>query len=372
MRVPFNNLGMQWNEIKNNVLPKLENIMNNSSYILGKDVLEFESDFAKYVNSEYAIGCASGLDALKLALLVLGISDGDEVILPANTFIATALSVTSVGAIPILVDCDEVSFCINPKKIEEKISNKTKVIIPVHLYGRPADMDPILELAAKYSLSIIEDASQAHGAIYKGRKVGSIGDLGAFSLYPGKNLGACGDAGVITTNKVEFKDKLISLRNYGSTKRYVHETLGENSRLDTIQAAILGEKLKRLDEWNKVRRATAKRYLSELAGVGDLVLPEENSLFENVYHLFVIRTKYREALIEFLNRKNVDNLIHYPTPVHLQKAYEDAFQGQSYPVSEKVAAEILSIPIFAHITDEEVTYVIQAIKDFYKNAIYKE
>jgi dTDP-4-amino-4,6-dideoxygalactose transaminase len=369
MRVPFNDLGMQWKEIEEYVRPKMENIFIKSNYILGKEVSDFEVDFATYTNSQYAVGCASGLDALKLSLRVLGIAENDEVILPANTFIATALAVSSIGAKPVLVDCSEDSFCIDPALIAGKITNKTKAIIPVHLYGRPADMDPISEIASKNNLSVIEDASQAHGATYKGRKVGSIGNLAAFSLYPGKNLGACGDAGIITTNNHELKEKLVSLRNYGSTIRYVHDTLGENSRLDSIQAVVLSEKLKRLNCWNEVREAAAKRYLAELTGIGDLILPDVSPQEKSVYHLFVLRTKHRENLMQFLKEKNIDSLIHYPTPVHQQKAYTDFFKDESYPVSEKVAKEILSIPIFGHISDDQITHVIDSIKKFFKNAI---
>lgn len=367
MNIPFSNLQSQWRDIEHEVMPRISSILSNANYILGEDVSKFESQFANYCNVNHSVGCASGLDALRLGLRALNIGHGDEVILPANTFIATALAVTQVGALPVLVDCEESTFCIDPSKILEKVSSKTKAIIPVHLYGHPADMNPINKIARECQLKVIEDASQAHGAKYQGNKVGGLADIAAFSLYPGKNLGAAGDAGVITTGNESIYAKLKSLRNYGSTIKYIHDSLGENSRLDTLQAAVVSAKLGHLESWNNVRRLAASKYSLLLEGVGDIVVPTIADGSEHVFHLYVIRTNFRNELMAYLTERGIGCLIHYPTPVHRQVAYKNIFSEKiHFPVAEAVSEQILSLPMHGHIKEEEVEYVCQAIRSFFE------
>jgi dTDP-4-amino-4,6-dideoxygalactose transaminase len=308
---------------------------------------------------------ASGLDALKLALEALGIGPGDEVIVPAHTFIASALAVSAVGARPVLVEVDEASFNLDPAHIEAAITPRTKAIMPVHLYGQPADMDPILALARRYNLRVIEDASQAHGARYRGQRVGTLGDVGCFSFYPGKNLGAYGDAGGLVTNNAELAEKVRFLRNYGQEVKYKHVVKGYNLRLDTLQAAVLGVKLRYLDAWNARRAAHAAVYTHALEGVGDLQLPRVIT-GDHVFHLYVIRTRQRDALQAHLNQRGIATVIHYPVPIHMQPAYADLGYGRgTFPITERLSEEILSLPMYAELTAEQQDYVIAAVKDFF-------
>lgn len=366
MSVPFADLKWQMTAIWAEAEPRIQSVLRNCNFILGAEVGEFEQAFAAYCEARRAVGVASGLDAIRLALRVLDIGPGDEVITAANTFIATALAVSSVGATPVLVDIDRRTFNINPRLIEERITPRTRAILPVHLYGQPADMDPILEIARRRGLLVVEDAAQAHGARYKGRRVGGLGRAAAFSFYPGKNLGAAGDAGALTTNDEALADRVAALRNYGSQVKYYHDELGENSRLDTLQATLLTVKLKRLDEWNAMRRRIAKMYAERLCGVGDVVTPETMEGAEHVFHLYVIRTRRRDQLMKYLAEKGIGCIIHYPVPIHLQKAYANrGWKKGEYPETEAAAAEILSLPMFAGMTEAQVDEVCAAIRLFF-------
>ncbi len=366
MSVPFVDLKWQMTIIGDEAEPRIQAVLRNCNFILGAEVEEFEKAFAAYCGCRRAIGVASGLDAIKLILRALGIGPGDEVITAANTFIATALAVSSVGATPVLVDIDRRTFNINPRLIEERITPRTKAILPVHLYGQPADMDPILDIAQRRNLLVVEDAAQGHGARYKGRRVGGLGYAAAFSFYPGKNLGACGDGGAVVTNDEGMADRIVALRNYGSKVKYHHEELGENSRLDTLQAAILSVKLKHLDEWNACRRRAAARYAESLAGVGDIFVPETIEGAEHVYHLYVVRTRQRDALMKYLLGKGIGCIIHYPVPIHLQKAYANrGWKKGDFPETEAAAQEILSLPMFAGIAEAQVDEVCAAVRSFF-------
>ncbi|VGO18284.1 DegT/DnrJ/EryC1/StrS family aminotransferase [Pontiella sulfatireligans] len=366
MKVPFLDLQALSAEVADDVIERWKIIIEQSDFVLGGEVARFEEEFAAYCNCKHAIGVASGLDALKLILRAMDIGTGDEVITAANSFIATALAITSVGADPVLVDMADKDFLINVQDLENAITPNTKAIIPVHLYGQAADMDPIVELARKHGLKVIEDAAQAHGALYKGHKCGTLGDAAAFSFYPGKNLGAFGDGGAVTTNDPELAEKIMSFRNYGSPRRYHHELLGENSRLDTVQAAVLSIKLPRLDEWNVARRSIASRYAEGLESVAGLRLPVTNANAEHVHHLYVVRAEKRDELLTLLQERDIGCNIHYPIPIHLQEAY--AFKGWKagdFPEAEKAAGEILSLPIFPTMTDDQVDYVVEAVGGFF-------
>ena len=367
MNVPFVDLSWQYECIKDELNPMLERIMSSGGFILGDSVRQFEQDFSAFSDCTHGVGVASGLDALKLALRALDIGPGDEVITVANTFIATTLAISSVGATPVLVDMEEGSFNLNPAQLDDVITPSTRAIIPVHLYGQPAEMDAINAIAEKYELSVIEDASQAHGARYKGRRVGSMSHIGAFSMYPGKNLGAFGDAGVCTTRDEELAKKLLSLRNYGSDRKYYHDVLGENSRLDAIQATVVGLKLKLLDEWNQQRRQAASNYVEGLSGVGDVITPAVGADMEHAFHLFVIRTAQRDALMAHLQGCGVGCIVHYPVPIHLQKAYEDMpWEPGQFPVTEKCADEILSLPVFPGISADQQAHVMASVRSFFE------
>jgi dTDP-4-amino-4,6-dideoxygalactose transaminase len=386
--IPLVDLAAQFAAIRAEVEPRVAEVMARGDFILGRAVGEFEKEFARYCECDRAIGLASGLDALKLALRALDIGPGDEAITVANSFIATALAVSSVGATPVLVDCDPKTYTIDVGQIESAVTGRTRAILPVHLYGQPAEMDPILDLARRHGIEVIEDAAQAHGARYRGRRCGSIGRAAAFSFYPGKNLGAYGDGGAVTTNDATLADRVATLRNYGSRVKYRHEELGENSRLDTIHAAVLRVKLAHLDAWNAARRRIAARYAAALAGVGDLVLPAAPAHMEPVWHLYVIRTARRDALLAHLQERGIGALIHYPVPIHLQPAYAargprsevrdprseargprsdgGGWRPGQFPVSERLAAEILSLPIYPEMTEEQVERVVCGVKEFFR------
>jgi len=367
MKIPFLDLKLQTADCADEIQSAMDQVVTDCNFVLGRQVEEFETAFSAYCECEHAIGVASGFDALKLILRAMDIGPGDEVITTSHTFIATALAISSVGATPVLVEVDADTYTMDPRRIEAAITERTKAIMPVHLYGQTADMEPILGIARKHGLKVIEDACQAHGARDKGRRAGSIGDAAAFSFYPGKNLGAFGDGGVVTTSDAVLAKRIRTLRNYGSSVKYVHEELGENSRLDTLQAAVLSVKLKRLDAGNDARRVAAALYSEQLRGIGDLITPSIREDSEPVFHLYVIQTAQRDALQQFLLEKGVDCLIHYPVPVHLQKAYSSrGWKKGDFPLTEALAGRILSLPIFPGITEEQVEFVCDAIQSFYK------
>lgn len=350
--------------IQNELTEAIQTVIKKGDFILGEKVEQFESDFANYCECSCGVGVSSGTEALHLTLLALEIKPGDEVITVANTFIATALAITYSGAKPVLVDADPRTFNIDMDSIEKAITKKTKVIIPVHLYGSPVNMTRINEIAKKYNLKVIEDACQAHGAKYKGKKVGSLSDAAAFSFYPAKNLGAFGDGGIVVTNNREIFEKIKMLRNYGQRKKYEHDMIGYNSRLDTIQAAVLSVKLKYLDRWNKMRQDAAKRY-NELLEDTDYKTFTQCEHSESVYHLFVIRSKNRDKLQKYFSDNGIGTVIHYPISIHLCKSYLDlGYKRGNFPVVEKYVNEIISLPMFPGITEKEIEYVAMVLKGF--------
>lgn len=366
MKVDFASFEHMHKEIEEEVLEKFKEVYKKNWFIQGTEVEAFENEYAQYCGTKYAVGCGNGLDALFLILKAYGITKGDEVIVPSNTYIATALAVSYTGAIPIFVEPSIESFNIDVEKIEEKITDKTKAIMAVHLYGQPADMDAINAIAKKHSLKVIEDAAQAHGALYNGKKVGSLGDAAGFSFYPGKNLGALGDAGAITTNDKELADKVRALGNYGSDYKYHHIYQGNNSRLDEMQAAFLRIKLKNLERWTEDRRHTAKHFLSEIDNKM-IVLPKEMDYAKHVYHIFAIRTEKREELEKYLNQKGIATNKHYPIPMHLQEAYHELnIQKGELPIAEMISRTELSIPMYYGMAETEVQYVIDSINEFAK------
>jgi len=363
MQVPFLNLKASYLEIREELDEELLNFYKTGQYIGGSKLHAFENKFSAYVEAESCVGVANGLQALELSLKALEIGEGDEVIVPSHTFIATWLAVTNCGATPIPIECDLDTYSISMQKIEEAVTKKTKAIIPVHLYGQPVDLDPIIDLARFHNLYVVEDAAQAHGALYKSKRIGGHGDIVAWSFYPGKNLGAFGDGGAITTNNLMLADKIRSLSNYGSKKKYIHDAVGVNSRLDPIQAVILDIKLKYLDSWNDRRRKIAKRYLAGLKDCG-LILPDQFDKENGVWHLFPIRTNKRDNLISALKKEEIDSMIHYPIPPHKQKAYANQFIGWELPIAEQMASQLLSLPIGPHLELDQVSFVIDRIKNF--------
>lgn len=364
VQVPFLDLRAPYLELQDEIDDAIGHVLGRGSFILGKEVDAFEHAFASYLGVHHCIGVGSGLDALHIAIRALGAGPGDEVLVPANTYIATWLAVSYAGAVPVPIEPDTRTYTIDPDRIEAAITPRTRGIIPVHLYGQSADMDPIFEIAHRRGLWILEDAAQAHGARYKGIRVGGLGDAAGFSFYPGKNLGAFGDAGAITTNNDEVADRVRVLRNYGSRVKYFNEVRGFNSRLDEIQAAVLRIKLAHLDNWNARRRAIATRYASSLQGM-ELVLPFTSIWNEHIYHLFVVRTQHRDALQEHLKARGIATLIHYPVPPHLQTAYGDlGYSDGSLPIAEAMHREVLSLPIGPHLSPDDVEAVIQAVREF--------
>lgn len=356
MRVNFLDLISAYQELKCQIDTSVSRVLSSGSYILGQEVDSFECNFAKYTDSTYAIGVANGLDALHLGLKALDIGIGDEVIVPSNTFIATWLAVSQCGAIPVPVEPNLSTSNIDVAQIEAAITPRTRAIIAVHLYGQPADLTPIFKIAKKYKLRVIEDAAQAHGARYKGKRIGSHSDLVTWSFYPGKNLGAMGDGGAITTNNSKLKDNLCLLRNYGSRIKYVHEKIGFNSRLDPMQAAILNVKLNYLDEWNNRRRDIANYYLKYITN-SKITLPFVPDFADPVWHLFVIRHEDRDKLQRTLLREGIQTLIHYPKPPYLQKAYRSNYSSSSFPVTESLSSTVLSLPIGPHLTMQDARTV---------------
>lgn len=365
MNIPFVSFEKMYAEIRWDLDNAYNFVMDSNYFIQGQACNRFEQEFADYCGVEYCIGVGNGLDALMLILRALDIGMDDEVIVPSNTYIATALAVSYVGAIPIFVEPDIDTFNINPDLIEEKITRKTKAIIAVHLQGRPADMDAINSIAKRYGIMVLEDAAQAHGARYKGKKVGSLGDAAGFSFYPGKNLGALGDGGCVTTNCKDIADKVRALGNYGSDYKYHHIYKGVNSRLDELQAAFLSVKLKHLDQWNTERRGIAERYLNEINNPLIQLPKASDDVFEHVYHVFVIRCKARDSLEKYLNKNGIGTLKHYPIPIHLQGAYADMRKSKgSLPVAEEISETVLSIPMYYGMTKNEIDYVVKTINGF--------
>jgi len=364
MQVPFLDLKAAYIELKDEIDQAVKRVLNSGWYILGSEVEAFEQEYAAFCGSEHSVGLGNGLDALHFALLAMNVGPGDEVIVPSNTYIATWLAVSQCGAKPVPVEPDEATYNINPNCIEAVITPRTKVIIPVHLYGQSADLDPILGIAHKYGLRVLEDAAQAHGARYKGKRLGSHGDAVAWSFYPGKNLGALGDGGAVTTNNQEISDRIRALRNYGSREKYVNEVQGYNSRLDTIQAAVLRVKLKYLDEWNDRRKAIANTYLEEFIGIG-LTLPYVPDWADPVWHLFTVRSRNREKLRHYLEENGIGTMIHYPIPPHLQQAYSTlGYVSGNYPISEILAKEVLSLPMGPQLDQAGMQKVVKVIKMF--------
>ncbi|MBS3938327.1 MAG: DegT/DnrJ/EryC1/StrS family aminotransferase [Peptococcaceae bacterium] len=361
MKVPFLDLGASYLELKPEIDAAIQRVLSSGWYILGPEVEAFEAEWANYCEAKYAVGLANGLDALILALRALGVGKGDEVIVPSNTYIATWLAVSAVGATPVPVEPDPATYNIDSSRIEAAITKKTKVLLPVHLYGQPADLDPILALARKHNLFVVEDAAQAHGARYKGKRIGAHGDVVCWSFYPGKNLGALGDAGGITTNSPELADKIRVLRNYGSRVKYVNEVQGVNSRLDPIQAAVLRTKLNYLDEWTERRKAIVSTYLSNLQGT-DLVLPFVPDWADPVWHLFVVRSSNRNQLQSNLAEAGIGTLIHYPIPPHMQEAYVDfGFDDDAFPVAKMLSDQVFSIPIGPNQTSTQTGIILEKL-----------
>ncbi len=361
MKVDFSKFNYMHDELEEDIKVAVTKVLESNWFIDGKELENFEKKFADYCQTKFCVGCGNGLDGLTLALRAMGVQTGDDVIIPSHTFIATALAVSNIGARPVFVEVKE-DYTIDPTKIEEKLTNKTKVIIAVHLYGQCADMDEINKIAKKHNLYVLEDAAQAHGATYKGKKAGSLADAAEFSFYPGKNLGAMGDGGCVVTNNQNIAEEVKKLRNYGSIKKYCHELKGVNSRLDEIQAAILNVKLKRLDKWNEYRNRVANRYLNEIKNK-KIILPIVSKTNYHVWHSFVVRVEDRKKFQEYLSENGIKTLIHYPTAIHKQKAYSE-YNNLSFPIAEKYANEVISLPMYYGITNDEVSYVIDIINKY--------
>ncbi|HEY8597575.1 MAG TPA: DegT/DnrJ/EryC1/StrS family aminotransferase [Thermomicrobiales bacterium] len=364
MKVPFLDVKASYDEIAPELDAATHRVVSSGWYLLGDEIAAFEREYADYVGAKYCVGLGNGLDALHLGLRALGVGVGDEVIVPSNTYIATWLAVSYAGATPVPVEPDPGTYNLDPSRIEAAITPRTKAILPVHLYGQPADMDSITAIARRHNLYTLDDAAQVHGARYRGRRIGALADVTAWSFYPGKNLGALGDAGAITTDDAEVADRVRVLRNYGSRVKYVNEVQGYNSRLDEIQAAVLRVKLPYVDQWNARRARIAARYMAELDNAG-LVLPQVPEWAEPAWHVFVVRSYDRDALQRHLTAAEIGTVIHYPTPPHLQEAYRDLRLPEgSFPLSEAIHREVISLPIGPHMTDAQVDATIAAVLEF--------
>ncbi len=376
MHVPFLDLKVQYRQIQDEILPMITNAMSSAAFVGGPEVSGFENEFAKFCEAGYCAGVGSGTDALRFALIAAGVGPGHEVITVPNTFIATTEAISQTGAIPAFVDIDPETYNMAPDKLENYLEKRfsigrspstplPKAVIPVHLYGQPADMDPILNLARKYDLYVIEDACQAHGAIYRDRKVGTFGVAGCFSFYPGKNLGAYGEGGAVVSDNEEIINKIKKIRDHGQAKKYLHDMEGYNGRLDAIQAGILRIKLKRLKDWNESRRKNAACYTELLSEISEVTLPHEISLATSVYHLYVIQIENRNGLQKFLGEKGIGTGLHYPIPLHMQKAYKHlGYKEGDFPVAEKTAKNILSLPMFPELSRGQIEYVADCIKQW--------
>ena len=365
MSVPFIDFSQQYHAIKDRIDVGLKRVFEKGNFILGEEEKVFETDFAKYCDAAYAVGVNSGTDALYLALAALDIGPGDEVVLPTFSFIATALCVSYTGARPVFVDIQEDTYNIDPQKLKKAITHKTKAILPVHIYGQPADINEITEIARAHNIPVVEDAAQAHGALYQGRKVGSLGESACFSFYPTKSLGAFGDGGMVVTSNKKIYEKVMMLRDYGRSDRYDHKIKGFNSRLDTVQAVVLSAKLNHLDEWNKMRLDNAAYYCQVLKEAEGIITPVMKQDRTHVFQTFAVRLKNRDAVCDRMKNKGIGVLIHYPIPIHLQEAYADlGYKRGDFPVSERVAGEILSLPMFPHMRREQIQYVCESLKEF--------
>lgn len=382
MKIPLLDLKAQYESIKNEISDAIQQVLDSCAFAGGPFVQAFEKQFAEFCGCKHCIAVGSGTEALWLALLALGVGPGDEVITVPNTFIATAEAISFCGAVPVFVDIDEKTYTMDPKKLEGYLKTRSrqteggqalkpgtrtrpKAIIPVHIFGQTAEMDPIMDLARKHGLYVIEDACQAHGAEYREKLAGSMGDAGCFSFYPGKNLGAYGEAGAVTTNSDELAEKIATLRDHGQIKKYYHKWIGWNARMDGIQGAVLSVKLKYLADWNLARLEKARLYNALLAEIDGLILPYATDDVKHVYHIYAVRTQKRDALLKFLSDENIYCGIHYPVPIHLQRAYSDiGVKYNDLQVSEKVALELLSLPMFPELTDKQQIRVRDKIKEF--------
>ncbi len=375
MKVPFLDLKAQYQSIKEEVMPAIQNVIENTAFVLGKSVFDFEKAFADAHGVKYCHGVSAGTDGNHVVLWGLGIGPGDEVIIPANTFIATAWGATLNGAKPVFVDCDPESYNIDPKKVEEAITDKTKAIVAVHLYGQPADMDPLKEIAEKYNIHLVEDAAQAHFAEYKGKRIGGLADAASFSFYPGKNLGAYGEGGAVTTNNEELAKTFKMIRDHGAVEKYNHEIFGHNYRMSGIQGAVLGVKLKYLDEWTNARRSVAGKYRELLSDIDEIKLPVEMDYAKHVYHLFVIQVKgknpenkseERNALQKYLGENGIASGLHYPIPLHLQPCFKNlGYSKGDFPNTEELAEQGLSLPMYPELSGEQINFVSEKIHEFF-------
>ena len=376
LKVPFLDLKAQFRDIYNEVDDEITKVISNTSFVLGKSVSDFETNFAEAQKVKHCIGVSSGTDGNHIALWVLGIKPGDEVIIPANTFIATAWGATLCGAKPVFVDCEPDSYNIDPKKIEAAITPNTKAIVAVHLYGQPADIESLRKISNNNKIFLVEDAAQAHIAEYKGQKVGGLSDVASFSFYPGKNLGAYGEGGAVTTNNDEIANKSKIIRDHGASHKYDHLMFGHNYRMEGIQGAVLNVKLKYIDKWTERRRSVAAKYKEFLSDLEEVILPKEMSYAKHVYHLFVIqvtskesevRSKKRDKLAKYLTENGISTGLHYPIPLHLQKCFDHlGYKKGDFPVTEKLAETGLSLPMFPELTDVQIEYICDSIKDFFK------
>lgn len=368
MNIQMVDLVGQYRKIKREIDEAIHRVLDSGQFILGKEVSEFEAAAGRYLGVKHAIGCASGTDALQVAMMALGIGPGDEVVTTPFTFVATTETIVLLGAKPVYVDIDPATFNIAPERIEKAITGRTKAIIPVHLYGHPCDMDPIMDVARRYGIPVIEDAAQAMGAEYKGKKVGGIGTFGCISFFPSKNLGAFGDAGMIVTNDDALAERARMITVHGSRVRYKHEIVGVNSRLDALQAAILGVKLKYLEQWHETRRAAARCYNTLLDGV-DVVRPLEAPYARHIYHQYTIRLKNRDRVAQYLTQQMIPHAVYYPIPLHLQEAFRHVGAPEgSFPITEQASNEVLSLPMHTELTREQQEYIIQELRNGLLNA----
>jgi dTDP-4-amino-4,6-dideoxygalactose transaminase len=364
LKVPFLDLKAHHAPLRSEFDRVISEVVDSGAFAGGPFVARFEKDFAAYCDCQHAIGVGNGTDALWLALLALGIGPGDEVITVSSTFMATCEAITYCGATPVFVDIDEHTYTMDPACLEKAITARTKALIPVHLFGQTVDMDPILEFASEHGLFVIEDASQAHGALYKGRKAGGLGDAGCFSFYPGKNLGAFGEAGAVVTNNFLLQEKIRMLRDHGQVRKYYHKMIGWNCRMDEIQAAVLSVKLPHLERGNELRRAHALQYDEALDGVDELVTPFKAAYARHVYHIYAIRARERDEVMRLLEEKGIGCAVHYPTPVHLQEAYRSlGYEKGALPVTEKAAEEFLSLPMFPELTHAQIAFVAETVRE---------
>jgi dTDP-4-amino-4,6-dideoxygalactose transaminase len=364
IEVPFLDLKAQHAPLRDQVDRAIAKVIDSGAFAGGPFVTQFEDEFAAFCACEYAIGLGSGTEAIWLALLALGVGPGDEIITVPSTFMATAEAISYCGATPVFVDIDERTYTMDPAEIQDAITEKTKAIIPVHLFGQPADMDPILEIAREHNLFVVEDAAQAHGAEYKERKAGTLGDAGCFSFYPGKNLGAFGEAGAVVTNDFKLQEKIRILRDHGQVRKYYHTMIGWNCRMDGIQAAVLSVKLQHLKRGNQLRRSHALKYNEALGKVEELVIPVEAVHSQHVYHVYAIRVKERAEFMQSLANKGIGCGVHYPVPIHLQEAYRGlGYKKGSFPIAERTAEEFVSLPMFPELTQAQLKRVVEAVRD---------